>query len=175
MDKINYITEPYDETGIQPPQQPIGITYDDIMNRLTRHFIRQEVSNNNSRNTPPHHIEYKPNPTSEHITSKKNKSSNSDRMPGYIKPYKGQPITGYLNTPSGKPNPNVHTQQNIGDKIQTLIDHEKNGDLGVPLDMNRQEMETKYLMMRRMALRNQMAMSEKLRAERAEKTQMKFQ
>jgi len=167
MDKINYDIE----------QPTPGITYDDIMNRLTRHFIRHEVSNTTPRNTPPHHIEQRHNPASAHITSKMNKKPNSEKMPGYVKPYKGQPITGQLNIPvtKNRPNVNVNTQQIIDEKIQNIIDSDKRGELGVPEDMNRKEMEAKYLMMRKMALRNQMAMNEKIRAERAENTQMKFQ
>ena len=75
MDKINYITEPYDEVDIQNQQRVPAVTYDQIMNRLSRHFIRQEVSNTMPRAQQP--IEQKPISTSAHITAKLNKKANN--------------------------------------------------------------------------------------------------
>jgi hypothetical protein len=165
MDKINYITEPYDEVDTQNLQKVPSVTYDQIMNRLSRHFIRQEVSNNAPRVPPP--IEQKPISTSSHITAKINKKLNSEKMPGYVQPYRGRPPMGELNTPVNKQRPN-----SIDEKINSLIEQDKRGEMGVPNNMNQYEMENKLLLMRKIALHNSKVMSDK---NKAAKTQMKFQ
>ena len=145
MDKINYITEPYDEEDTQDiqdiqdtqdTQRVPTVTYDHIMNRLTRHFIRQESSNTIHRTTQPP-IEQKVCSASSHITAKINKKANSEKMPGYVKPYRGQPPTGQLNTPALKQRPvNVNNHNSIDDK-------DKRGEMGVSNNINQQEMDNK--------------------------------
>jgi hypothetical protein len=171
MDKINYITEPYDEVDTQTPQRVPTVTYDQIMNRLSRHFIRQEVSNTMPRTQQP--IEQKPISTSAHITAKLNKKANSEKLPGYVQPYRGKPPMGELNTPVNKQRPaNMNTHNTIDEKIQSLIEQDKRGEMGVPNNINQQEMESKLLLMRKIALHNSKVMSDKTKAA---KTQMKFQ
>lgn len=158
MDKINYITEPYDEEDTQNTQRVPTITYDHIMNRLTRHFIRQENSNTIHR-TPQPQIEQRVCSASAHITEKINKKMNSEKMPGYVKPYRGQPPTGQLNTPAFKQRPG-----NINEK-------DKGSEIGMPNNINKQEMENKLLLMRKIALHNNKVMSDR---NKASKTQLKF-
>jgi len=161
MDKINYIEEPYDEEITQNPQRSSTITYDEIMSRLTRHLIRQEVSNEQTYTPQP--VIQKPLSTSDHITAKLNKKMNSEKMPGYIQPYKGKPPIGELNTPVNKQRQtNTNNHNTINEKIQSLIEQ----------DMRGNDSENKMLLMRKIALHNNKVMSDKNRAAR---TQMRFQ
>lgn len=155
MDKINYITEqePDDEVERQNVRKVPAVTYDSIMNRLTRHFIRQETSNTIPRVSQPQN-QQKVASTTQHMATKINKQSNSEKMPGYVKPYRGQPPTGQLNTPAFK-------QQAPIANIQNIIQKEQLG-----------EMENKLLLMRKIALHNNKVMNDK---NRALKTQLKFQ
>jgi hypothetical protein len=149
MDKINYISEPHDEEYRVPM-----VTYDEIMSRLTHHLIRQEVSNTIPY-TPPNN-EKRPLSTSDHITSKLNKKVNSERMPGYVQPYRGKPPMGELNTPVNRQRPVTNNE-----KIQGLANN-----------TNQNEIENKLLLMRKIALHNSKVISDK---NKAVKTQMKFQ
>lgn len=158
MDKINYITEPYDEENTQNTQKVPTITYDHIMNRLTYHFIRQENSNTIPR-TPQPQIEQRVSSASVHTTEKINKKTNIEKMPGYVKPYRGQTPTGQLNTPTLKQRP-----VNINEK-------DKRSEIGIPNNMNEQEMENKLLLMRKIALHNNKVMSD---MNKASKNQLKF-
>jgi hypothetical protein len=128
------------------------------MNRLTRHFIRQETSNTIPRVSQPQ-IQQKVASTTQHMSTKINKQSNSEKMPGYVKPYRGQPPTGQLNTPAFK------HQAPIAN-IQNIIQKEQQGEI------NQGEMENKLLLMRKIALHNNKVMNDK---NRALKTQLKFQ
>ena len=74
---------------------------------------------------------------------------------------------GELNTPVNKQRPN-----SIDEKINSLIEQDKRGEMGVPNNMNQYEMENKLLLMRKIALHNSKVMSDK---NKAAKTQMKFQ
>ena len=160
MDKINYIEEPYDEEITQNSQTNATITYDQIMSRLTRHLIRQEVSN--TEQYLPQPVKQKPISTSDHITAKLNKRANSEKLPGYVQPYKGKQPIGELNTPVNKQKQaNTNNNNTINEKIQSLIEQNTNG-----------ESENKLLLMRKIALHNNKIMSDK---NRAIKTQMKFQ
>jgi hypothetical protein len=171
MDKINYISEQYDEVDTQQSQRVPTVTYDQIMSRLSRHFIRQEVSNNVPRISQP--IEQKPISTSAHITAKLNKKVNSERLPGYVQPYRGKPPMGELNTPVNKQRPaNTNNHNSIDEKINSLIEQDKRGEMGVPNNINQQEMESKLALMRKIAIHNSKVMSDK---NKAAKTQMKFQ
>jgi hypothetical protein len=171
MDKINYISEQYDEVDKQNSQRVPTVTYDQIMSRLSRHFIRQEVSNSVPRISQP--IEQKPVSTSAHITSKLNKKANSEKMPGYVQPYRGKPPMGELNTPVNKQRPvNTNNHNSIDEKINSLIEQDKRGEMGVPNNINQQEMDSKMVLMRKIALHNSKVMSDK---NKASKTQMKFQ
>ena len=164
MDKINYITEQQDHIETQEPMIPPVITYDYIMSRLTRHLISHEVSNTtNHTNRTQIPVEKKPNPASYHVASKVNKTTNNERLPGYVKPYAGRPPTGNLNTP-------VNTQiQPIVNDRQSIEKHIR--DLASP-NNNTPEVNNKMLLMRRIALHNNKVMNEKIKLE---KTQLKFQ
>lgn len=172
MDKINNITEPYDDVETQNVRKAPAVTYDSIMDRLTRHFIRQESSNTIPRVTQPQN-QQKVASTSAHITSKINKQSNNEKMPGYVKPYRGQPPTGQLNTPAFKQQaPIVNKHNYIDENIQNIIQKEQRGEMGISNDINQREMENKLLLMRKIALHNNKVMNDK---NRALKTQLKFQ
>jgi len=173
MDKKNYISEQY----IEPSQMnnpntgrvPI-VTYDEIMNRLTRHFIREEPSKTQQR--PQYIPEQKTVSASSHVTSKITPKTNNEKMPGYVRPYKGQPPSGQLNTPVQVRATNQQDNHSIDEKIQAIIDKEKRGEMGVPNNMNQIEMENKIALMRKIAQHNNKVMMEKNKSTR---TQMKFQ
>lgn len=166
MDKINY------ETNQNTGRVPI-VTYDEIMNRLTRHFIREEPV----KSQRPQYIpEQKTVSASSHVTSKITPKTNNEKMPGYVRPYKGQPPSGQLNTPAQVKaqvsQPQKQDNQAIDEKIQAIIDKEKRGEMGVPNNINQVEMENKLLLMRKIAQHNNKVMMEKNKSVR---TQMKFQ
>ena len=174
MDKKNYISEPYNEPIQNTNRVPI-VTYDEIMNRLTRHFIREEPA----RTQRPQYVpEQKTVSASSHVTAKITPKTNNEKMPGYIRPYKGQPPSGQLNTPAQVKaqvqanQPQKQDNQSIDEKIQAIIDKEKRGDMGVPNNINQVEMENKLILMRKIAQHNNKIMLEKNKTAR---TQMKFQ
>ena len=166
MDKINYITEQQDHIETQELTGEPVITYDYIMSRLTRHLISHEVSNaTNHTNRTQIPIEKKPNPASYHVASKVNKTANSERLPGYVKPYVGRPPTGNLNTPvNNQIQPIVNDRQTIEKHIRDLASPNNNN--------NTREVNNKLLLMRKIALHNNKVMNEKIKSE---KTQLKFQ
>jgi hypothetical protein len=165
MDKINYITEQQDHKETQEIAGQLPITYDYIMSRLTRQFISHEVSNNantlptaSTSKQPQNHIKQKLNPT----TSARN--VNSERLPGYVKPYVGKTPTGNLNTPASRqPQPNVNDRQAIEKYIR---------DLSSPTATNTSENTNKLLLLRKITLHNNRVMNEKIKLE---KTRLKFQ
>ena len=167
MDKKNYISEQYVETNQNTGRVPI-VTYDEIMNRLTRHFIREEPVR---AQRPQYEPEPKTVSASSHVTNKITPKTNNEKMPGYIRPYKGQPPSGQLNTPV-QVTPQKQDNQSIDEKIQAIIDKEKRGEMGVPHNINQTEMENKLLLMRKIAQHNNKIMLEKNKTAR---TQMKFQ
>jgi hypothetical protein len=174
MDKKNYISEQYVETTQNIGRVPI-VTYDEIMNRLTRHFIREEPV----RAQRPQYVpEQKTVSASSHVTNKITPKTNNEKMPGYVRPYRGQPPSGQLNTPVqvtppvNQSQPQKQDNQSIDEKIQAIIDKEKRGEMGVPNNINQVEMENKLLLMRKIAQHNNKIMLEKNKATR---TQMKFQ
>ena len=164
MDKknINYITEQQDhietETYETMEQQPPPITYDYIMDRLTRQFISQEVSNNTRQ--PQIHMKQNPIQVPSYITPKINNKANIERLPGYVKPYIGKPPTGELNTPVNK---QVNDRQSVEKQINNLIS---------PENVNTPETKNKLLLMRKIALHNNRVANERIKSER---TQLKFQ
>ena len=174
MDKKKYISELYNEPIQHTNRVPI-VTYDEIMNRLTRHFIREEPVNTQR---PQYVPEQKTVSASNHVTSKITPKTNNEKMPGYVRPYKGHPPSGQLNTPAQiKAQAQVsqlqqQDNQSIDEKIQAIINKEKRGEMGVPNNMNQVEMENKLLLMRKIAQHNNKVMVEK---NKLVKTQMKFQ
>jgi hypothetical protein len=147
MDKINYISEPHD-VETQNVERAPTITYDHIMNRLMRHLIVQDTPITTQRSQIP--IDQKPKYTPQsYTTSKMNKKTNNERMPGYVKPYAGKTPTGELNSP-------------VNNQIPS------NANANTP-EMNKQLLLMRNTALRNIALHNNNVMAAK------KKSQLKFQ
>lgn len=150
MNKINQIEEnEYSQDYEEPHSQPIqkmGITYDDIMQRLTNQFIKPNKPKvypstiNNSNYTPQPQLQSQP------IVNVKNskKIDNNSRIPNYVKSYPtNKPINNSLNNSFNTGLMNKHTQPIIG----SVLPFEGSGDFITLLNNNND-------MLRKIAIHN---------------------
>jgi hypothetical protein len=121
------------------------ITYDDIMNKLTKHFIREEPTYEVNKTKP--------------IQPIKNMSQQNRVY-----------VENVIERPTLAKNGQLNNEK-IDEQINMMMEREQNGELGIPNDINEKDRLTQYLL-RNIAIHNNKVLKEK---SRIAKTRMNFQ